>query len=131
MTESKQDPKQLRSFALVTSAMLVAIFGLLLPWIWGYAWPIWPWVVAAILTTWGFAAPGTLNPVYRGWMKFAEVLAWINTRLLLGVVFYAMITPIGFLVRLFGHDAMERKFDPVASSYRAPAAQENNMEVPY
>lgn len=131
MTESKQDPKQLRSFALVTSAMLVAIFGLLLPWIWGYAWPIWPWVVAAILTTWGLVAPGTLNPVYRGWMRFAEVLAWINTRLLLGAVFYAMITPIGVIARLFGRDPMQKKFDPKVSSYRASPAGENNMEVPY
>jgi hypothetical protein len=131
MTESGADRKQLRSFALVTGGLLAAIFGLLLPWIWDYSWPVWPWAIGGALVTWGVVAPSTLGPLYRGWMKFAEVLGWINTRLLLGFVFYAMITPIGFLVRFFGRDPMARKFDPQAASYRVPPASDNDMEAPY
>jgi hypothetical protein len=131
MTETNPDPKQLRSFALVTSGLLAGIFGLLLPAIWNYAWPVWPWAAGGILAAWGVVAPATLFPFYRYWMKFAAVLGWINTRLLLGFVFYALITPIGFVARLFGRDPMQRKFDEHIASYRAPPLGDNNMEVPY
>ena len=131
MDELNADRKQLRSFALLTGALLATIFGLLLPLVWGYAWPLWPWAVGGVLIAWGLVAPRTLLPVYRVWMKFAAVLGWINTRLILGFVFYALITPIGLGVRLFGRDPMQKKFDPNASSYRVAPSGQNNMEVPY
>ena len=34
-----------------------------------------------------------LRPIYVGWMKFAFVLGWINTRLILGLFFYLILTP--------------------------------------
>jgi hypothetical protein len=129
--ELTADRKQLRSFGLLTGALIAAIFGLLLPWIWEYTWPRWPWAVGGVLATWGLVAPGTLLPVYRVWMKFAAVLGWINTRLILGFVFYAMITPIGLVARLFGRDSMQKSFDREATSYRVAPSGDNNMEAPY
>ena len=133
MTEAieARSPKQLRDFALVTGGLIAAIFGLLLPWIWDFAWPIWPWAVGAVLATWGLIAPATLRPLYHYWMKFAEVVGRFNTKVLLGFVFYAMITPVGLFVRFFRRDPMARKFDASAESYRVPAAGTNDMEVPY
>lgn len=130
-TIEARSPKQLRDFALITGGLIAAIFGLLLPWIWDYSWPVWPWLIGGVLAVWGLIAPATLAPVYRYWMKFAMVLGWINTRILLGFVFYAMITPIGLFVRLFRRDPMARKFEPGAASYRLPPPAANDMEVPY
>ena len=59
------DKKGLREFALVTSGVIVGLFGLLLPWLFKLGWPTWPWVLAAILVTLGFVAPMVLRPVYR------------------------------------------------------------------
>ncbi|MGH8770666.1 MAG: SxtJ family membrane protein [Burkholderiales bacterium] len=126
-----QTPKQLRDFALVTGGLIAAIFGLLLPWIWDFSRPVWPWGVGGVLVVWGLIAPATLGPLYHNWMKFAEVIGRFNTKVLLGFVFYTMITPIGFLLRLFVRDPMARKFDPQASSYRVPPSSTNDMEAPY
>ena len=52
------------------------------------------------------------------WMGLAEVLAWINTRLLLGVVFFGIVTPMGVVMRFLGKDPMRRKSDPSAVTYR-------------
>jgi hypothetical protein len=81
--------------------------------------PHWPWSIVAgvfFLGTGYFAYP-VLKPFYIGWMKFAQVLAWVNTRILLGVFFYVVLTPIGVIMRLFGKDLLEEKLQPSAKTY--------------
>ena len=126
------DKKGLREFALVTSAVIVGLFGLLLPWLFDLGWPTWPWVMAAVLSAVGFAAPLALRPVYKTWMRFGLILSRITTPIIMGLVFFLMITPIGLIRRLFSSDPMERNFHD-GESYRVlcnktPA---KNMERPF
>ena len=100
--------QQLRSFGLLVGG----IFGLigLLPVVWRHQSPrTWAVTLAVLLIAPALVAPGILGPAYRLWMKLAEVLAWINTRILLGVVFYLVVTPIGMIMRLLGRDPMRRQ----------------------
>jgi hypothetical protein len=65
-----------------------------------------------------------LRPIYTAWMAFARVLAWVNTRLLLGVFFYLVLTPLGLVMRLFGKDFLDERIDRSSKSYwimRKPA----------
>ena len=66
-------------------------------------------------------------------MKFAVVAQWINTRLILLILFYLVILPIGLLRRLLGKDSMQRKMDKNATTYRTilGEADLNDMEKPY
>ena len=64
-------------------------------------------------------APMALLPAYRAWAVFARALAWVNTRLLLGILFYLMITPLGLVLRALGKDPLERAPDPAADTYWA------------
>ena len=66
--------------------------------------------VLVALSEWG---PQRIN-------ELGEVLAWINTRIILGVVFYGVVTPLGLLMRLFSRDPMRRQFDRAGESYRIP-----------
>jgi NADH:ubiquinone oxidoreductase subunit 5 (subunit L)/multisubunit Na+/H+ antiporter MnhA subunit len=101
-TDSNLPRRTITSFALVVSLALLAIA----------AYQRWreapPWVVltlvaiAAVLSLLAAVAPSLLHPVYRGWMRVGEVLGWINTRILLTLVFFLVVTPIGLLMRLFG-----------------------------
>ncbi len=50
-----------------------------------------------------------LKPVYITWMRFAAVLGWVNTRVILLVLFGLVFTPLGLLMRLFKIDLLERK----------------------
>lgn len=126
-------PQELRQFGLISGAIVIVLFGLLLPWIFDHSWPLWPWVLAAVLGLIALAYPRALGPVYRVWMAFGHVMGWINTRVLLGAVFYLMLFPIGALMRLFGHDPMQRKPDPAAESYRksSPEQPSEHFERPF
>ena len=62
--------------------------------------PWWPFSIAAVLCFWALVAPVSLNLVYRPWMKVGLVLGWINTRIILGVVFWVIILPLGIVLRL-------------------------------
>ena len=65
----------------------------------------------------GTLAPGLLKPVYRVWLKFAAMLAWINTRLILGLMFYLVFTPIGLILRLLRIDLIKQRWDGKAETY--------------
>jgi hypothetical protein len=127
------DRKGLRSFALTTGAIVAALFGLFLPWLFAFSLPVWPWVVAGILGTWGLAHPGSLAPVYRGWMRVGLVLNWFSSRIILGTVFFLLITPIGMIMRLSGKDPMHREFKRGDVTYRTPSRERSpkHMEKPF
>lgn len=127
------DRAQLRNFGLTTGAIAVVLFGLLLPWLLSHDWPRWPWIVAGILGGLGLAAPMLLAPVYTGWMKFGHVMGAINTRIILGLFFYVVMTPIGLVMRLFHWDPMRRRTMAASASHRVPshAKAKQHMEKPF
>jgi len=83
------------------------------------------WILAVVFFLPGLLAPAILRPVYALWMKFAAILAWINTRIILGLTFYLVFTPIGLILRLLGKDLIKQKWDSKAKTYwieREPVA---------
>ena len=112
------DKKGLRDFGLITGALFAVIFGLLLPWKFEWQWPMWPWVLFAVLAIMAFATPMALNPVYRVWMRFGLMVGSVISRIILGLVFFLVVTPIGLIMRAIGKDPLNREFDPAAASYR-------------
>ena len=59
----------------------------------------------------GLASPAILRPVHRFWMGMAEALGWFNTRLLLSLVYFLMMTPIGIVMRMVGRDPLNRRLN--------------------
>ncbi|MEI6831388.1 MAG: SxtJ family membrane protein [Candidatus Omnitrophota bacterium] len=49
-----------------------------------------------------------LKQIYKVWMRFARILSWINTRIILVIMFYLVFTPVGLVMRLFRIDLLER-----------------------
>jgi hypothetical protein len=127
------DRKGLRDFGLLTGAIFAALFGVLFPWLLERQWPLWPWIVLAVLGGVGIAAPLALKPVYKLWMRLGLLLSKITTPLILGLVFYLVISPIGLLRRLKSNDALARTFDPEAQSYRVATREKpvNHLERPF
>ena len=58
--------------------------------------------IAACFTAAGLLVPTHLGPVERGWMRMARLLSRLTTPLFMGVVYYAVMTPIGFIRRRAG-----------------------------
>jgi len=65
----------------------------------------------------GLWAYPVLKPIYVGWMSFAFALGWINTRIILGLVFLLVFTPVGLVIRMLGKDPLRLRFDRQARSY--------------
>lgn len=65
----------------------------------------------------GFILSPILKPVYLLWMYFAIILGFIMTRLILGLVFYFIVSPIGIIGKIFGKEFLELKKSPVNNSY--------------
>jgi hypothetical protein len=110
---------QLRSFGLIVGGIFLLIG--LWPAVWrGADLRAWAIVVSGLLLAPALIVPTALRPVYTVWMAVGEVLGRINTRIILGFAFYVIVTPIGLVMRLLGHDPMRRRFEPRAASYRVP-----------
>ena len=115
--QNEVDNKQLRSFGLIVGGIF-AVIGV---------WPLvihsaeprwWALIVATLLVLPAAIYPRSLYWPHKGWMALGHVLGWINTRIILGMVFYAVVSPIGFVRRLMGKDPMGRQHRPDLESYR-------------
>lgn len=125
--------KDLRDFGLVTGGIFIILFGLLLPFLKSHPFPVWPWIVAVLLSIGALFLPNLLKPVYQIWMRIGHVLGWVNTRILLSIIFFVLITPMGLAMRILGKDPMARKFDKNLKSYRinSKISPSKKMEVPF
>ena len=129
----QQSNKELRTFGLTTGVMIVLIFGLALPWLFSRAFPTWPWIVTAILWSIALILPTALRPVFKAWMTIGHWLGWINTRIILGIMFYTVFFMVGLAMRSLGKDPMARKIDKKAGSYRVKShtRSRDHVERPF
>lgn len=112
--EAAEGPSNTR-FGLVMTAVL-AILG---------TWPVvfgrpvrwWPVAVAAVILALAIAQPALLGPPNRLWMRLGRLMHALVTPVVLGVLFYGTITPVGTIMRLAGRDPMQRRFEPDAHTY--------------
>lgn len=125
---SELNQSELRKFGFVTAGMVLLFFIVLIPYVWNLGMPIWPWIIAGLLSFFALVAPALLRPIYKVWMKFAEILGWINTRLILSIVFYFLIVPVGIIARIF-NDPMQRSINITIDSYRIKSRAPNNSNV--
>jgi hypothetical protein len=108
--------KQLRSFGVLVGGIFACIG--LWPVLWrGQDLRLWAVVLGTLLVISALVSPTSLRVVYRGWMALGQALGWFNTRIILGVVFYLLVTPMGLLMRLAGKDPMRRRYAPEADTY--------------
>ena len=100
------------------AALLAAIAAMVAVWPLFAAGPAaWSWGVAAVavlLLAW--RAPRLLTPLALAWLWLGHLLGAVNSRVILALVFFLVVTPVALLFRLFGRDALRLK-QVRASSY--------------
>ena len=62
-------------------------------------------------------APGLLTPFNRAWMRLAELMHRIVSPLVLGLMFFGLLAPVGWVMRMAGRDVLRRRFDSAARTY--------------
>ena len=111
----KSSKKELRSFGIVMGVAL-AVFGGFFFWR-GKEYYVYLFGIAAFFLFFGFGAPIVLKPVQKIWMSLAVLLSWIVTRVILIILFYAVVTPISIIARICGKDFLDVSFDKDKNTY--------------
>ncbi len=75
------------------------------------------WAVGGVIVAVYYAVRPLRWPIYIGWLHFFFPIGWTVSHLIMVIIYYVVITPIGLVMRLVGYDPMKRKFDREASSY--------------
>ena len=130
----KATSTELRHFGLLFSLILVALFGVTLPWLFDTRWPAWPWSVGGVMTTLSIVWPQGLAPVYRIWMRFGLIAGFVNTRIIMFLLYYGVFAPVALLMRIAGRDALARRtYNEEMSSYRVNSTRrpKDHFERPY
>lgn len=66
-------------------------------------------IVGLALILFGLVAPRLLLAPRKAWMKLAEVLAFVSSRIILAIIYFLVLTPIGLVKRAMGWDPLHRR----------------------
>ena len=101
--------KELREFGLIISFGFPIIIGWIIPLFWGHEFKIWTIFVSIPFLIFTISNPNLLAYPYKYWMIFGEILGWINSKIILGVIFLIILIPISFIMKIFGYDPLKLK----------------------
>ena len=73
--------------------------------------------IALIFLILGLLNSKILTPLNRSWIKFGELLGRIIAPIIMGIVYFIILTPVSLLVRLFGKDLIGMKFNNNLKTY--------------
>lgn len=105
-----------RSFGIVFAAVFIIIA----------FWPtlfhdgairLWAITIAVVFAALGIFTPRLLKPVNRIWFHFGNLLGKIVAPIVMGLIFFVTVTPIGLIRRVFVKDPLNEEFDPEAQTY--------------
>ena len=103
----KTSNKDIRSFG-ITIGIILFIISAILFYYYKSSYQIIAYLGGGLIVL-GIIIPILLKPIYILWMTFAIMLGWVMTRVILSIVFYIIITPIGLITRLLGEDFLNLK----------------------
>jgi len=125
----KTSDRDLRKFGLMVGGVF-AVLGALFLWRHKAIGPYFLWPGVGVVA-FGAVFPRALKWVYIAWMSVAFVLGFIMAHVILTLLFYLVITPIGLLARLAGKDFLSLKLDRAAKSYWIPRASKPKYAADY
>tara|TARA_A100001035_G_scaffold249259_1_gene219842 strand:+ start:882 stop:1277 length:396 start_codon:yes stop_codon:yes gene_type:complete len=109
MIKTSISKKQLREFGMLIGLGFPILIGWIIPAIGGHyfrAWTLWIGIPSLII---GVVKPWALFYPYKFWMAIGLALGWINSRIILGLVFLLVLQPIALVMRVFGYDPLRKK----------------------
>ena len=109
--------KTLRDFGLLIGFGILFLIGWLIPFISGHGFRFWSLFVSLPLIIFGVFSPSLLFYPYKVWMALGKYLGWVNSHIILGLVFIIVLQPIAVFMRLLGYEPL-KKIKKNSISYR-------------
>tara|TARA_A100001035_G_C27764628_1_gene493002 strand:- start:1010 stop:1402 length:393 start_codon:yes stop_codon:yes gene_type:complete len=101
--------KELREFGILIGILIPFLIGWIFPKITGHGFNVWTAYVGITFFTFGLIKPTLLYYPYKYWIKIGNTLGWINSYIILGIVYIIVLIPISIILKVFGYDPLKRK----------------------
>ncbi len=101
--------KTLREFGFLIGFIFPFLIGWILPLMSGHSFRTWTLFISIPSIILAFTKPILLLYPYRAWMNLGHILGWLNSRIILGLVFSIVLQPIALIMRILGHDPLRTK----------------------
>ena len=108
----------LREFGIIFGLGLPIIIGWLIPTLFGDDPRTWTLVIGIPTILLSIFYPRALKLPYKIWIKIGIILGWINSRIILGIVYCVILIPISLIMKLFKYDPLKKKIFKEQISYR-------------
>ena len=105
----KKTKTELRQFGLLIAIAFPLIIGWIIPAISGHHFRSWTLIISFPSLIFAILKPSSLQYPYKLWIKLGNVLGFINSHIILGIVFLLILVPISFLMKIFGYDPLRKK----------------------
>lgn len=112
----KSEQSDLKKFGLLIGGILI-LGSCYLFWKQQHAYAVAGFILGLLFVIFGFAWPFVLKPFQKTWMALAVVMGFVMSKIIMAVVFYGMVTPIGLAGRLGGKKFLDLKMDKAVASY--------------
>lgn len=89
---------------------------------------IWSLLISIIFLVLGLLNSKILNPLNKLWFKFGILLSKIISPLIMGLIFFLVVTPIGLLMRLFKKDLLNLKYNKNKTYWIEKSNQKSTMK---
>ena len=109
MLKSQICNKKLRDFGLLVGFIFPILIGWILPFLNGHIFRIWTLWVGLPLLILSILSPRLLFYPYKIWIKIGYFLGWINSRIILGIIFLFILLPIALIMKIFNYDPLKLK----------------------
>ena len=107
---NKHIPKKtLRQFGFLICFTFPFLIGWFLPLLGGHPFRVWTLFISMPAGILSILRPGFLLYPYIAWMKLGHILGWVNSRIILGLVFLIVLQPIALVMQILGHDPLRTK----------------------
>ena len=115
-----------RSFGIVFFVVFLLIA--LYPLIYNEEIRIWSFIISLIFLVLGLINSRILNPLNKLWFKFGILLGKIVSPIIMGIIFFLVVTPIGFIMRILGKDVLNLKFNKNKSYWIEKTGPKSKMK---
>ena len=89
---------------------------------------IWSLIISLIFLILGLINSRILNPLNKLWFKFGILLGKVVSPIIMGIIFFLVVTPIGFIMRILGKDVLNLKFNANKSYWIEKTGPKSKMK---
>ena len=107
MTKKKISTKMLKDFGILIGLGFPIIIGFFIPFFTGHSFRIWTLFIGISSLILSFFSPNLLYLPYKLWIIIGYVLGWINSNIILGIVFFLVLLPISIIMKCLGYDPLK------------------------